>query len=360
MYGEKIGIFGLTTEDTVGLSSPGDKIAFKDFKTSAENTVKALKEQGINKIIAVSHLGYNMDQQLAVQVPGIDVIVGGHTHTKLDAPVIFNKDGEPTLVVQTGEYGQNLGELDVEFDDNGVITNYTGKLLDVSKFADDPAAKEMLVKYDAQLAEIRQTLVGKTNVPLVYERLVDGKTTRVVRKEETNLGNLIADGINAKAKELVSKLIAAEDLSTIKGFVAIQNGGGIRAYIDQGDITLGEVLTVMPFSNSLVALKVTGQEIIDSLENSVSGLETDQGRFAQVSGMRYTYDSTKPKKINATTNVLEQEGARIISVDIKQADGSYVAIDPAAYYILSTNSFMAGGGDFYRSLATAKADGLAL
>ncbi|MEK4062157.1 MULTISPECIES: 5'-nucleotidase C-terminal domain-containing protein [Paenibacillus] len=358
VYGEKIGIFGLTTEDTVGLSSPGDKIAFKDYKTSAENTVKALKEQGINKIIAVSHLGYNMDQQLAVQVPGIDVIVGGHTHTKLDTPVIFNKDGEPTLVVQTGEYGQNLGELDVEFDDNGVITNYTGKLLDVSKFADDQAAKEMLAKYDAQLAEIRQTLVGKTDVPLVYERLVDGKTTRVVRKEETNLGNLIADGINAKAKELVSKLISAEDLSTIKGFVAIQNGGGIRAGIDQGDITLGEVLTVMPFSNSLVALKVTGQEIIDSLENSVSGLETDQGRFAQVSGMRYTYDSTKPaEKINATTNVLEQEGARIVSVDIKQADGSYVAIDPAAYYILSTNSFMAGGGDFYRSLATAKADG---
>lgn len=358
VYGEKIGIFGLTTEDTVGLSSPGDNISFKDYKTSAENTVKSLQALGINKIIAVSHLGYNVDQKLAVEVAGIDVIVGGHTHTKLDAPVVFNSDTEPTLIVQTGEYGTYLGELDVNFDDNGIITTYNGKLIDTTKYAEDATAKEMLAEYDTDLAVIRQTVVGNSAVPLVYDRLIDGKLTRVVRKEETNLGNLIADGINVKAKELVSKLIPESELSSIKGFVAIQNGGGIRAGIDQGDITLGEVLTVMPFSNSLVALKVTGQEIIDALENGVSGLKDDQGRFAQVSGMRYTYDSTKPEEIiTPSTNVVEQEGQRIISVEIKQADGSYTAIDPGAYYILSTNSFMAGGGDFYRSLAQAKADG---
>ncbi|WP_042204489.1 bifunctional metallophosphatase/5'-nucleotidase, partial [Paenibacillus camerounensis] len=358
VYGEKIGIFGLTTEDTVGLSSPGDNIAFKDYKTSAENTVKALQALGINKIIAVSHLGYNVDQKLAVEVAGIDVIVGGHTHTKLDAPVVFNADTEPTLIVQTGEYGTYLGELDVNFDDNGVITTYNGKLIDTTKYAEDATAKAMLVKYDAELAAIRQTVVGKTDVPLVYDRMINGKLTRVVRNEETNLGNLIADGINVKAKELVSKLIPEAEQSAIKGYVAIQNGGGIRAGIDQGDITLGEVLTVMPFSNSLVALKVTGQEIIAALENGVSGLESDQGRFAQVSGMRYSYDSTKKAEIiNPTTNVVEQAGERIVSVEIKQADGSYTAIDPKAYYILSTNSFMAGGGDFYRSLAAAKADG---
>ncbi|WP_277471315.1 MULTISPECIES: S-layer homology domain-containing protein [unclassified Paenibacillus] len=358
VYGEKVGIFGLTTEDTVGLSSPGDNIAFKDYKTSAENTVKALQALGINKIIAVSHLGYNVDQKLAVEVAGIDVIVGGHTHTKLDAPVVFNADTEPTLIVQTGEYGTYLGELDVNFDDEGVITTYNGKLIDTTKYAEDATAKAMLVKYDAELAEIRQTVVGKTDVPLVYDRMINGKLTRVVRNEETNLGNLIADSINVKAKELVSKLISESEQTAIKGYVAIQNGGGIRAGIDQGDITLGEVLTVMPFSNSLVALKVTGQEIIAALENGVSGLESDQGRFAQVSGMRYTYDSTKkPEIVNATTNVVEQVGERIVSVEIKQADGSYTAIDPKAYYILSTNSFMAGGGDFYRSLAAAKADG---
>ncbi|UQZ34547.1 hypothetical protein C2I18_14080 [Paenibacillus sp. PK3_47] len=358
VYGEKIGILALTTEDTVGLSSPGDNISFKNYKTSAENTVKSLQALGVNKIVALSHLGYSVDQKLAVEVAGIDVIVGGHSHTKLDAPVILNADSEPTLIVQTGEYGTYLGELDVNFDDEGVITTYNGKLIDTTKFAEDATAKQMLVKYDDQLKEIRQTVVGNTEVPLVYERMIDGKMTRVVRKEETNLGNLIADGINTKATELVSKLLPAGELAAIKGFVSIQNGGGIRAGIDQGEITLGEVLTVMPFSNSLVALKVTGKEIISSLENSVSGLEGDQGRFAQVSGMRYTYDSTKQaEKINPTSNLLEEEGERIVSVDIKQADGSYVPIDLDAYYILSTNSFMAGGGDFYRALAAAKADG---
>lgn len=358
VYGEKVGVFGLTTEDTVGLSSPGDKITFEDYKSSAANTVKMLQDQGINKIIALSHLGFTVDEQLAVQVPGIDVIVGGHSHTKLDAPVVKNADGERTLIVQTGEYGQNLGELDVDFDAQGVITSYSGKLLDVTKYADDTQARVMLDVYDSQLSAIRNTVVGATYVDLNVNRMIDGKSTRVVRKEETNLGNLIADSIAAKAKEQMTKLLSADDLASIKGFVAIQNGGGIRAGIDQGDITLGEALTVLPFSNSLVALKVTGQEIIDSLENGVSGLESDQGRFAQVSGMRYTYDSSKlPEIINPTTNVLQQKGQRMVSVEIKQADGTYTAIDPSGYYILSTNSFMAGGGDFYRSLAKAKADG---
>lgn len=358
VYGEKIGIFALTTEDTVGLSSPGDNISFMDYKTSAGNAVQALQTLGINKIIAVSHLGYSVDQQLAVEVAGIDVIVGAHSHTKLEAPVVLNEDTEPTLIVQTGEYGTYLGELDVNFNDGGVITTYNGKLLDTTQFAEDAKAKEMLAEYDADLVEIRQTVVGETAVPLVYERIINGTLTRVVRSEETNLGNLIADSINAKSKELVSKLIPESELSSIKGFVAIQNGGGIRAGIEQGDITLGQVLTVMPYANSLVALKVTGQEIIAALENGVSGLESDQGRFPQVSGMRYTYDSTKlPEIINPTTNVQEQEGERIISAEIQQADGSYIAVDPNAYYILSTNSFMAGGGDFYRSLARAKADG---
>ncbi|WP_229695954.1 5'-nucleotidase C-terminal domain-containing protein [Paenibacillus albidus] len=358
VYGEQVAIFGLTTEDTVGLSSPGSNITFEDYKTSAERTVAMLQAQGINKIIALSHLGYTVDAQLAEQVAGIDVIVGGHSHTKLNQPVVKNADGERTLIVQTGEYGQHLGELDVAFDDKGLITSYNGRLLDVSTFAEDQEAKAMLAKYDEELAEIRKTVVGNTAVELNVNRMIDGKSTRVVRKEETNLGNLIADGINSKSKELLAKLLTPADSSSIQGYVAIQNGGGIRAGINAGEITLEEVLTVMPFSNSLVALKVTGQELIDSLENSVSGLESDQGRFAQVSGMKYTYDSTrKAEIINPTTNELQQKGERIVSVEIRQADGSYKPVDPQAYYILSTNSFMAGGGDFYRSLAKAKADG---
>lgn len=361
VYGEKIGVFGLTTEDTVGLASPGDKIIFKDHIESAKRTVQALEAQGINKIIAVTHLGYTVDQELAKAVPGIDIIVGGHSHTKIDnppTPVVIAGTDKKVLIVQTGEYSQFLGELDVTFDKNGEVKAYQGKLLDVNLFGEDAAAKKILAPYDAELATVRSQVVGYSDVDLYTNRDIDGKSVRVVRKEETPIGNMIADSIAEKVTELMPNFVSKEDQSTIKGVVAIQNGGGIRAAIDKGDITMGEVLTTLPFNNSLAALKVTGAEIISSLENAVSGLESDQGRFAHVSGMKYTYDSTKkPEIIDSLTGKVTQAGERIISVEIKQADGSYLPIDPAGYYILSTNSFMAGGGDFYRALASAKADG---
>lgn len=361
VYGEKVGIFGLTTEDTVGLASPGDKISFKDHVESAKNTVKLLESQGINKIIAVTHLGYTVDQELAKAVPGIDIIVGGHSHTKVDnppTPIVNVGTGKNVLIVQTGEYSQFLGELDVTFDKNGEILTYKGKLLDVNLFGEDATAKALLAPYDAELAAVRSEVVGSTSVDLYTNRMIDGKSVRVVRQEEAPIGNMIADSIAEKVTELMPSFVAASDLASIKGVVAIQNGGGIRSAIDTGDITMGEVLTTLPFGNSLVALKVTGEEIISSLENSVSGLSSDQGRFAQVSGMKYTYDSTKkPEIVDSITGKVTQEGERIVSVEIKQKDGSYVPLDPKAYYILSTNSFMAGGGDFYRALASAKADG---
>ncbi|MEK4324912.1 S-layer homology domain-containing protein [Paenibacillus sp. FSL R7-0312] len=361
VYGEKIGIFGLTTEDTVGLSSPGDKIIFKNHIESAKKTVEALEAQGINKIIAVTHLGYTVDQELAKAVPGIDIIVGGHSHTKVDnppTPIVNVGTGKNVLIVQTGEYSQFLGELDVTFDKDGEIKTYKGKLLDVNLFGEDPAAKNLLAPYDAELATVRSTVVGYTNVDLYTYRMINGKSTRVVRSEETPIGNMIADSIAEKVTELLPSFVSPSDRASIKGVVAIQNGGGIREAINVGDITMGEVLTTLPFGNGLAALKVTGAEIISSLENAVSGISSDQGRFAHVSGMRYTYDSTKkPEIVDSLTNKVTQAGERIVSVDIKQADGSYLPVDPAAYYILSTNSFMAGGGDFYRALASAKADG---
>ncbi|MEK3899529.1 S-layer homology domain-containing protein [Paenibacillus sp. FSL R7-0179] len=361
VYGEKVGIFGLTTEDTVGLASPGDKIIFKDHVDSAKRTVKALEDQGINKIIAVTHLGYTVDQELAKAVPGIDIIVGGHSHTKIDnppTPVVIAGTDKKVLIVQTGEYSQFLGELDVTFNDQGEVKAYQGKLLDVNLFGEDAAAKKILAPYDAELETVRSQVVGRSDVDLYTNRDIDGKSVRVVRKEETPIGNMIADSVAEKVTELMPNFVSKEDQSTIKGVVAIQNGGGIRAAIDKGDITMGEVLTTLPFNNSLVALKVTGAEIISSLENAVSGLESDQGRFAHVSGMKYTYDSTKkPEIVSSLTGQVTQTGERIISVEIKQADGTYLPVDPAGYYILSTNSFMAGGGDFYRALASAKADG---
>lgn len=320
--GEEIGIFGLTTEDTAFLANPGDNIVFENAVEKANETIDSLEAQGVDKIIALSHLGYQPDLDLAEKVDGIDVIVGGHSHTKLDAPVVVEKE-EPTLIVQANEYLKYLGVLDVTFDENGVIANYTGELKDLSKYAEDETAKAKVAEYKVPLTELQKQVVGNTSVLLNGERAD-------VRSKETNLGNLIADGMAAKANELIPT------------YMAMQNGGGIRASINQGDITLGEVLTVLPFGNNLVTLDLTGEEILAALEHSVSA--PGQGSFMQVSGLKFKYDPAKPV------------GERVWHVEALTADG-YEELQPDKIYRVATNAFTADGGDGYSMFKIAKDEG---
>ncbi len=175
------------------------------------------------------------------------------------------------------------------------------------------------------LEEIEKKVVGESDVYL------DGKRESV-RTSETNLGNLITDGMLYKAQQFTDATIA------------ITNGGGIRESIDKGPITLGEVLTTMPFGNNLVTLDLTGEEIISSLEHGVSGIETVEGRFAQVSGLKYSFDKDLPV------------GHRILDVNVK-TDKGYVDIDPKATYTVATNAYIAEGGDGYEAMGKAADDG---
>ncbi|MBD8068600.1 bifunctional 2',3'-cyclic-nucleotide 2'-phosphodiesterase/3'-nucleotidase [Bacillus sp. PS06] len=327
--GEKVGVIGLTTEDTPEASSPGETIIFNDAVEAATETVEALTNEGINKIITLSHLGYNRDLALAEAVAGLDVIVGGHTHTTLETEVVVENNGEPTVIVQTGQYGEQLGVLDVLFDENGVVitdSEYTsGSLFDVSSVEEDAEAKAILDELKAELEELKTEVVGFAEVFLDGERAT-------ARTQETNLGNLIADGMLAKAK------------TTEKGAdIAITNGGGIRASIDEGEITLGEVLTTMPFGNTLAVLDLKGSHIVEGLENGVSGvhLEDLPGKFPQIAGMKFTYDVNQPV------------GERIVSVDVLGEDGEYAPIDLNKTYRVTTNAFMALGGDGYDSFKEA-------
>ncbi|MGM0841724.1 MAG: bifunctional metallophosphatase/5'-nucleotidase [Bacillota bacterium] len=330
--GEKVGIFGLTTEETPFISSTGD-IEFQNYIDRATEMVEEFEDQGINKIIALTHLGYDdslqydNDLELAKQVDGIDIIVGGHSHTALDEPTL-NEDGEePSVLVQTGEYGKALGTLDVTFDENGVVTGYYGELIGVSDLEEDPEVADMLKPYNDQIAELQKQSIGKeATVEL------DGLRENV-RTKETNLGNLITDGMLAKAKTINPDTL-----------IALQNSGGIRASIDQGDITMGEVLTVMPFGNSLGIMELTGAEIIEALEHSVSAAPTASGAFLQVSGLNFTYDSSKPA------------GERVVSVKVDNGT-ELVDLDESASYFVATNTFTAKGGDNYEVFKKAKEDG---
>ncbi|WP_270180340.1 cell wall-binding repeat-containing protein [Alkalihalobacillus sp. CinArs1] len=326
--GEKVGVFGLTTEATPELSGPGDTLTFEDHQEHAAEMVKMFEEKGINKIVALTHLGKNAEVDLAEAVEGIDVIVGGHSHTQLDEAIVVNEDTEPTVVVQAFEYSKYLGDLKVSFDANGVLTNWDENLVRVDykgTMEPDPEAQKLYEELKKPLEEIEKEVVGHTEVFLDGER-------DTVRSGETNLGNLITDAMLSKAQEFTDATIA------------IQNGGGIRASIDEGPITMGEVLTTMPFGNNLVTLDLTGQEIIDSLEHGVSGIEDGQGRFPQVSGIMYSYDEEA------------EVGKRILDVNVKTEKG-YEDIDPNATYTVATNSFMATGGDGYTVMGEAAEEG---
>lgn len=342
--GEKIGIFGLTTAETKDISSPGDDVEFENYIEEAQKAVQQFEQQGVNKIIALTHIGYqdgggDNDATLAKEVEGIDVIVGGHSHDKLEAPVIDKTGEEPTVIVQANEYSKFLGVLDVEFDENGKVVEHNGKLIDIDQKASDAKDAPYVLQDDAEAAQIlaekykptidvfKQTVVGTTAVEL------DGERANV-RTKETNLGNLITDGMLAKAKTINPNTV-----------IALQNGGGIRASIDSGDMTLSEILTVLPFGNSLGIMELTGQEIIEALEHSVASAPEQSGAFLQVSGLKFTYDSGK------------KAGERVVAVEVKGDGETYVALDAEKKYFVATNTFTAKGGDSYEVFKKAYEEG---
>ncbi|WP_456288954.1 5'-nucleotidase C-terminal domain-containing protein [Paenibacillus sp. AK002] len=332
--GEQVGLIGLTTEDTANIASPGD-VTFENAVQKAKDTVAMLKNEGINKIVVLSHLGYDVDVNLAKEVEGIDIIVGGHSHTKLDQAVVDRSDSEPKLIVQTGEKGQFLGQLEVVFDDEGVLQEWNSSLISVDEkdsneqyvIQPDPEALQILnTKYKPGVEALKQTEVGTTEVKLNGVRAD-------VRTKETNLGNLIADGM----------LDAAQAAGT-NAVIALQNGGGIRESIEAGKITMGDVMTVLPFNNDLVTITLTGAEIKEAMENGVSKTPAQDGRFPHIAGMKFYYDSTKPV------------GSRVLRIEVKGKNG-YEPIDMNKSYEVATNAFTAKGGDFYASLEKAYLEG---
>ncbi|MFD1204750.1 MULTISPECIES: 5'-nucleotidase C-terminal domain-containing protein [Sporosarcina] len=331
--GEKIGIFGLTTEETVAISSP-EKITFSNYITEAKAAVEAFEELGINKIIAVTHIGFDdnsaidNDQELAKNVPGIDIIVGGHTHSKLEQPVVFNEDKEPTIIVQADQYHNFLGQLDVTFDENGVIKEYNGVLHEVDPEGEkDAEAADLIKPYADQVAStMEKPTGGVADVFLSGLRDLGG-----VRAGETNLGNIITDGMLSKAKEIDPEVS-----------IAFQNGGGIRASINQGDITYGDVLTVLPFGNNLAIIELSGAELKETFEHSVKEYPKESGGFLHVAGMQVIFDGKA------------EVGKRVVSLKINGEE-----VEDGKMYKAATNVFTARGGDGFEALGKAYEEGRA-
>ncbi|SDX09773.1 bifunctional metallophosphatase/5'-nucleotidase [Litoreibacter albidus] len=325
--GEKIGLIGLTPQDTPDLASPGKNITFTDPSDAVQGEVDKLTAEGVNKIVVLSHSGFVVDKIVAANTTGVDVIVGGHSNTLLSNtqeravdvyPVMVND----TAIVQAYAYGKFLGELNVTFDDDGKITEAKGEpILINGEVAEDAAILSRVSELAGPLDEIRNKVVAQADDALNGDR-------DACRVEECSMGNLIAEAMLARVKD--------QGVS-----IAIANSGGIRASIDAGEVTMGEVLTVLPFQNTLSTFEVSGQTVIDALENGVSQVEEVKGRFPQVAGLKFSWDAS----------VAPNEG-RIQSVSVQDGD-AWVEIDPAATYKLVSNNFVRGGGDGFKMFVDA-------
>lgn len=340
--GKKIGIFGLTAPDTAILSNVGEGVTFVgNPDPEAANTelvdlmnaqVTELKNQGANAVIALTHIGYALDKALAAKTVGIGLFLGGHSHTPLGPQP--NKQGEYPTPVTNGagdnvpvltdwEWGRWLGVFDVGFDDQGRVSELTGTPIEVianptkTGYIEPNAAIETRINtdYKPPLDALRQQKVGETQV------LLDGVRNNV-RNRETNLGSLIADALLQKT--------ASDGVQ-----VAITNGGGIRNSINVGNVTVGGVLEVLPFGNTIALVTLTGAQILASLEHGVSQADLSNGRFPQVAGLRFTFTPSYAAN------------SRVLKVEIQQSNGSFVALDPTANYRVATNNFMLTGGDGY-------------
>jgi len=343
--GEKVGIFGLTTAETKDISSPGS-IAFENYIEEAEKAVKAFEDKGVNKIIALTHIGYDdnpaydNDLMLAKSVAGIDVIVGGHSHTQLDKPVVVDKNmggqaKDKTIIVQAYQYNDYLGTLDVTFNPQGVVIAHNGALLKVADYAEDANAVATLKPFKDKVDAVSKSETGATATVALENPRDNGDTAKPsVRKNETPLGNVITDGMLAKAKQYNKDVI-----------MALQNGGGIRTAINQGPITVGEVISVLPFGNTLATVTLTGAELKQTLEKSVSLYPLENGGFLHVSGAKVEFDSSKPA------------GQRIVKISYKDAQNNYIEIQDNLKYTIATNAFTAKGGDGFDVLAKAYAEG---
>lgn len=324
--GERLGLIGLAPENTPELASPGSNIGFTSPVDAVAGEVAKLEAEGVNKIIVLSHSGYDVDLAVARAVPQVDVIVGGHSNTLLGNSVEGSVGPYPTMVgntavVQAYAFGKFLGELSVTFDDAGNLTEAFGEpvLLDTS-IAEDDATVARIAQLAVPLDEIRNQVVAESAAPIEGER-------DVCRAMECELGNLVADAMLER--------VADQGVE-----IAIVNSGGLRASIDAGEVTMGEVLTVLPFQNTLATFQVSGAEIIAALENGVSEVENGSGRFPQVAGMRFTWDPA------------QDPGSRIVEVMIGTG-GGIEPLDTEATYGVVSNSFVREGGDGYAVFADA-------
>ncbi|XP_060572270.1 5'-nucleotidase-like [Ruditapes philippinarum] len=341
--GEEIGVVGYVTTETAQISNGGPNVKFHDVITSVQDEVALLKVQGINKIIALGHAGIDMDKQVAA-IDGVDLAIGGHTNTFLyngekpagediEGPypiVVDQPGGGKGLVVQAYTLGKYLGYLNLKFDSNGIVTNYSGNpiLLD-STVSEDVRILQEINEWRKPVEKLNSLTVGYSNAIMDGERLS-------CRLKECNLGNLMTDGIVDYHMNF-----SHPESDWAPAAIAFWNGGGIRSSIDKGVVSAGEIYSVLPFGNEIDLITVSGKNLREQLEHSVAIYNRSDpfGAFFQMSGLRVVYNIQ-----NTVGSRVVSAEARCLSCDIPK----YYPLRDSAMYNIFVSTFILNGGDGYK------------
>ncbi|XP_029903579.1 5'-nucleotidase-like [Myripristis murdjan] len=344
---QKVGVVGYTSQETPALSQSGPHLRFEDEVEALQLQVDKMLTLGVNKIIALGHSGFPVDQEIARRVRGVDVVIGGHTNTFLytgsppsnETPagsypfMVKSDDGRDVPVVQAYAFGKYLGKLKVTFDDAGNVVKSEGNpiLLD-SSVAQDADILADVEEWKKNLANYSAQYVGQT---LVY---LNG-TSDECRSRECNLGNLICDAM------VHNNIRHADELQWNHVSSCINNGGGIRAPIDErgknGSITMEDLITVMPFGGTFDLLQLRGSTLRKAFEHSVRRYGLNSGEFLQVSGFQVEFDLSRPPYQRLRSLSALCTTCRVPRYEPVQDDGVYRVVLP---------SYLVDGGDGFTML----------
>ena len=393
--GQKIGIIGLTiAQKTKASSSPDKDTLFEDEVTAAQREIDMLQTQGVQRIVLLSHIGYDYDKQLAAKLRGVDVIVGGDSHTLLGPDALktlgvgtpggayptrtTDKDGKPVCVVQAWEYSQVVGELKVQFDKNGVVTECVGtphvligdqfkiggkdvteaqrtaivNSVNASGFLrmTTPSAKAQTVlqPFADKVAGFNATKVAVAPRELCSRRVPGGAGTMDYSRSSAACNT---EGSVSLRGGDIQQLVAQAYLEVANrsyggADISLQSGGGVRVPLT-GEVTAANAIQVLPFGNMLYRLNVTGTEVKAMLEDgleAVYGAGGSTGPYPYTGGLRFD--------VNAAATL----GSRVTGIEVRDATtGSWAALDASKTYRLFVLSFNANGGDGYKTLAAVPA-----
>ena len=299
---------------------------------TVQKNIDSAEEAGADHIIAITHVGYVESEDyfditdIIQNTEGLDVVLDGHSHSVIEEMNIKDKSGDDVLLSSTGTKFEYIGKLTIDED------GYDTELVETATYEKTDALVDAYIEeiYESY-SELGNRKIGETTVKLLYS---DEEGNRLVRNSETNLGNFCSDAV---------RVVTGADIAYV-------NGGGLRAAIDEGDVTFNDIYSVFPYGNMIVTVEVSGQVILDMLETGMMYYPEEEGAFPNMSGLTFSVNTSIPSSVILDENgfFVKTDGEyRVHDVYVLDKEsGEYVPLDLEGKYVIAgTNYHLLDFGD---------------